>query len=266
MTTSQNGWPASSDKASIGINSGFAPCGVTFPGGAKSGDVDTVLGYVATQLHLRVEPLVSGWCWGYTYKVISGSSTVSNHGSGTALDVNAPDHGYGAHGTFSSAQQSAIRAILGEVSPAVRWGGDYGGSGVDEMHFEINAGSSTVGDVARRLGGGTTPPPAGQAPPYPLPSGYYFGPLYGPNESISCMVPGVDTQYQPNLAQWQARMIERGWQDCFYLYGADGMYGETVDESEAGQCALQFQAEKGLYVDGLIGAQTWAAAWTYPIT
>lgn len=265
MATSQNGWPASPDKGSIGVNAGFAPCGVTFPGGVKAGDVDTVMSYVATQFHLRVEPLVPGWCWGYNYREISGSSTMSNHASATAIDANAPDHPYGVSGTFTSSQRNAINQILGEVSPAVRWGGEY----ADEMHFEIDANASTVATVAQRLGGGggATPPPAGQAPPYPLPSGCYFGPLNGPDESISCMAPsGIDAQYRPDLAQWQQRMIDRGWEECFMRYGADGMYGETVDVSEAGQCALQFQAEKGLYVDGLIGPQTWDAAWTAPIT
>jgi peptidoglycan hydrolase-like protein with peptidoglycan-binding domain len=267
VATSQNGWPASSDKGSLGINSGFAPCGVAYPGGVKSGDVETVLRYLAEQYHARVEPLVSGWCWGYTYKEISGSNTISNHGSGTALDFNAPDHPYGVRGTFNSGQVSQIRAILAEVSPAVRWGGDYSGSGVDEMHFEINASAATVADVAARLGGGgSVPPSAGGAPGYPLASGYYFGPKDGPNESISCQVPGVDTHYQDDFRLWQQRMIDRGWQACFTQYGADGMYGDTIDVSEAGQCALQFQAEKGLTVDGLIGPETWAAAWTYPIT
>lgn len=264
MVTSQNGWPASSDKNSIGVNAGFAPCGVTFPGGAKSGDVETVLHYVATQFHNRVEALVPGWCWGYTYKTISGSSTVSNHGSATALDCNAPNHPYGVSGTFNSAQRNAISAIIAETSPAIRWGGEY----ADEMHFEIDANAGTVASVAARLGGGgTTPPPSGTAPAYPLPGGCYFGPLFGPDESISCQAPsGVDAQYRPYLAQWQQRMIDRGWEECFMRYGADGMYGETVDTSEAGQCALEFQSEKGLYVDGLIGPQTWDAAWTYPIT
>lgn len=267
MSTSQNGWTASSDKGSIGVDSGFSRCGVTFPGGVKSGDVSTVLGYVVEQFHARVEGLVSGWCWGYAWKEISGSSTLSNHASATAVDVNAPNHAYGASGTFNSAQVSAIRAILAEVSPAVRWGGDYGGSNVDSMHFEIDASASTVASVAARLGGGGKPPPAGQAPAYPLPGGCYFGPLNGPEESISCQAPsGSDAQYRSDLAQWQQRMIDRGWEACFTRYGADGMYGETVDVSEAGQCALQFQAEKGLAVDGLIGPETWAAAWTYPIT
>jgi hypothetical protein len=269
VASSQNGWAASSDKGSIGINSGFSCAGVTFPGGIKSGDVSTVLGYVVDQFHKRVEALASGWCWGYAWKEISGSSTLSNHASGTAVDINAPDHPYGVRGTFNSGQVSQIRAILAEVSPAVRWGGDYSGSGVDEMHFEINASSSTVASVAARLGGGGggTSPPAGQAPAYPLPSGYYFGPLTGPDESISCQAPnGSDHQYRDDLQRWQQRMIDRGWGACFAQYGADGMYGETIEVSEAGQCALQFQREKNLQVDGLIGPETWAAAWTEPIT
>lgn len=265
MASSQNGWPASPSKGEIGINSSFAPCGVTFPGGVKSGDVETVLGYVAEQFNARVEGLIAGWCWGYTYKEISGSSSLSNHSSGTALDINAPNHGYGASGTFTSGQVSQIRAILNEVSPAVRWGGDYSGT-KDEMHFEINCSSSTLSDVAARLGGGSKPPSGGH-PAYPLPSGYYFGPLEGPNESISCMAPnGSDAHWRDDFALWQQRMIDRGWGSYFRTYGADGMYGETIEVSEAGQCALDFQREKGLTVDGLIGPQTWNAAWTYPIT
>lgn len=269
MATSQNGWPASSNKGSLGINASFAPCGVTFPGGVKAGDVEVVLGYVCTQFHTRVEPLVPGWGWGYTYKEISGSSTLSNHASGTAVDINAPDHPYGVSNTFSSSQVNTIHAILNEVSPAVRWGGDYSGN-KDDMHFEIDAGSSTVASVAAKIrggGAGPTPPPSGSAPPFPLPAGCYFGPLQGPEESISCMAPsGSDACYRPHLAQWQQRMIDRGWEECFVQYGADGMYGDTVDTSEAGQCALQFQQEKGLGVDGLIGPQTWDAAWTLPVT
>lgn len=267
MATCQNGWPASTDKNSIGVNAGFSVAGVTFPGGIKGGDVETVFRYLLNQFHARVEPLTSGWCWGYNYKQISGSNPAvwSNHAGGLAADCNAPSHPYGVRGTFNSGQVSQIRAILAEVSPAVQWGGDWSGSGVDEMHFEISANASTVASVAARLGGGA-PPPSGQAPAYPLPSGYYFGPKNGPNQSISCQVPGVDTHYQGDLRLWQQRMIDRGWGACFAKYGADGMYGDTIAVSEAGQCALQFQAEKGLTVDGLIGPQTWSAAWTYPIT
>jgi len=62
--TSYNGWPASPDPAAIGINAAFAPAGVRFPGGVKSGDVAKVLGHLASQFHTSVERLVQGWCWG----------------------------------------------------------------------------------------------------------------------------------------------------------------------------------------------------------
>jgi peptidoglycan hydrolase-like protein with peptidoglycan-binding domain len=51
-------------------------------------------------------------------------------------------------------------------------------------------------------------------------------------------------------------MAARGWS-----ISADGFYGDQT----AG-VARQFQAEKGLGVDGLIGKDTWAAAWNAPVT
>jgi peptidoglycan hydrolase-like protein with peptidoglycan-binding domain len=53
------------------------------------------------------------------------------------------------------------------------------------------------------------------------------------------------------LKLWQARMAVRGWDIT-----PDGRYGdETAEVAEA------FQREKGLTVDGLIGPETYAAAW-----
>lgn len=147
---SYNGWPASPDKASIGVVSH-----PVVPGGAKAGDVTTVLGYVARQFHARVEPLVDGWSWGYTYKTnTSNPSQLSCHASGTALDLNAPNHGYGASGTFTSKQTTTIYQILAEVEGAVSWLQGY-----DEMHFEICVSASTLAGVAARLGSAPIPPP-----------------------------------------------------------------------------------------------------------
>lgn len=109
------------------------------------------------------------------------------------------------------------------------------------------------------------PPPPGGAPAFPLPPGFYFGPRSGPRESISGMArDGSDRQWRPALQKFQQRMLDRGWK--MPRFGADGMYGETLQDSEVGQVVLAFQREKGLGVDGLIGPQTWAAAWTAPIT
>ena len=59
-----------------------------------------------------------------------------------------------------------------------------------------------------------------------------------------------------DVRTWQARMVERGWD-----LQVDGIYGQRT-----AQVARAFQVEKGLVVDGLVGPETWSAAWTAPIT
>lgn len=61
--------------------------------------------------------------------------------------------------------------------------------------------------------------------------------------------PGVPLQYDEQVKQWQQRMQERGWNIT-----DDGIYG-----SQSAQIARQFQQEKGLGVDGIVGPDTWAA-------
>jgi hypothetical protein len=146
---SQNGWPASPNAAAIGVTP-YLVADVPIGDGVRGGVVATVLGYVALQVHRRVEPLVPGWCWGYKYRVVTGGVELSNHASGTAVDLNAPRHPLGSRGTFTDTQVSELRRILGEVDDVVRWGGDYVGR-VDEMHFEINADEAAVTAVAARL-------------------------------------------------------------------------------------------------------------------
>lgn len=158
MATSYNGWPASADKNEIGVVKFGDAHGFPFPGGVKSGDVFTVLGYVATQLHNRVEPCIGGWCWGYTYKAnVNNPSQLSCHASATAIDWNAPDHPNGSSGTFTDAQRGTIYAILNEVEGVVGWLEGY-----DEMHFEIQVSAADLAPVAARLGGGTGPAPIPQ--------------------------------------------------------------------------------------------------------
>lgn len=90
--------------------------------------------------------------WGYAPRPIRGGTTLSNHSSGTACDLNATQHplGIDAVRNFSAAQISQIHAILAITRGVVRWGGDYdnpafGGirnSRPDPMHFEINDGQT----------------------------------------------------------------------------------------------------------------------------
>lgn len=166
MATSYNGWPGSPDPGEIGIDYHAEGADVKFPGGIKGGDVATVLGYVADQLHARVEPVTenpdgTGYgCWGYTYKQnVNNPSSLSCHASGTAIDWIAPSHPNGSGGTFSPQQEGTIYAILDECQGGVSWLEGY-----DEMHFEICVEESTLAGIAASLGG-STPPSSGTGTP-----------------------------------------------------------------------------------------------------
>lgn len=222
--TSQNGWPASSSPGAIGITS-FSIAGRAFPAGVKSGQVHTILRYVATRFHNEVEPLVDGWNWGYAYRVISGSTTVSNHGSGTAIDCNAPRHPLGASGTFSSTQVSRIRSILTYCNGVVRWGGDYS-TRKDEMHFEINVrpGDPKLAALVSKIGG--TPPPT----------------------TITW------TTVRRGATGFRVTAIQHLLRARGYSLTVDGIFGSGTESK-----VKAFQLSRGLVADGIVGPRTWSA-------
>lgn len=93
--------------------------------------------------------------------------------------------------------------------------------------------------------GGTAPKPpsgGGAAPAMPSACQPYFG------RSARSGCPGVRT--------WQQKMKDRGWK-----IGVDGQFGP---ESE--KVCKQFQSEKRLTADGLVGQQTWNATWNAPVS
>lgn len=146
MTTSYNGWPASTDPSAIHVVP-FEVAGVAFPRGVRAGDVHTVLHHVALQFHERVESLVSPGCWGYDFRPNKNDpSELSCHGSATAIDCNAPQHPNGIEATrnFTKAQIAEIHRILSEIpelDEVVHWGGDWHYADElipDPMHFEIH--------------------------------------------------------------------------------------------------------------------------------
>lgn len=109
----------------------------------REGAPGEILVYLAERYHREVEPLDPPGAipdnWSYAEREIRGSTTtLSNHASGTAIDLRATRHPLGVRGTFTPAQVRAIRRILADLDGCVRWGGDYTGR-ADEMHFEIDA-------------------------------------------------------------------------------------------------------------------------------
>ncbi|MEU4155684.1 M15 family metallopeptidase [Actinoplanes sp. NPDC026670] len=171
MAKSQNGWSAGTASQIGGLDNSYIPgTKIKFPPGVRKGDVAVVLFYVAERFHKTVEPLRPGWNWGHNYRVIRGATALSNHASGTAIDLNAPEHPLGKANTFSAKQVKAIRVILAFCEGVVRWGGDYKGR-KDDMHFEIVKNAAAVKKVADKIRKLRAPkPPAAPAPAPSKPS------------------------------------------------------------------------------------------------
>lgn len=236
MATSQNGWPASPDKTKLGIESPKVPgTNVDFPQGILKGNVTTVLLYVAEQFHAHVEPLVDGTCWGFFYREIEGSDVLSNHSSGTAIDLNAPKHPMGKSGTFNSAQVSEIRKILSFCEGVVRWGGDYS-SRKDEMHFEINKNAASVASLASKIHALTNPPPA----PIPHDTVLQKGDAGVPVMRLQSFFRDVFPSYRNSVTVRPGQLIT-----------VDGVFG---DQTKA--WVLEFQARVHVTRDGIVGPNT----------
>lgn len=147
-TMSQNCWPAITDN-----DDPLLEPSPWITGRVLGGDVRTVLDHVAQRFDAEVEPVDVASSWGWAYRSVRGEdAALSNHASGTSIDLNATEHPLGSAGTFTDDQVAAIRSILDEVSPVVAWGGDFDGR-LDEMHFEIVGDAEAVAEVAARLRG-----------------------------------------------------------------------------------------------------------------
>jgi len=99
---------------------------------------------------------------------------------------------------------------------------------------------------------GPAPVPPVPAPTFPYPAGDYLGLESADQHCHSGFYPAD----QVNVSIWQAQMARRGW-----TLAADGIFGVASD-----QACRQFQQEKGVRVDGLVGPVTWGLAWTAPVT
>lgn len=147
---SLNGWPASKDRAEIGIKSYTVP-GTTVKL-ACAEKVAPLLIAFAADFHKLIEPIDAGSLddWGYCYRMIRGSTDkLSNHSSGTALDLNATQHALGKAGTFDAAKVPMLQGLCRKYG--LKWGGDYLNR-KDEMHFEIALDALKVGALITKLG------------------------------------------------------------------------------------------------------------------
>ncbi len=149
MLTSYNGWPASKDQAEIGIKSYSVP-GTLIKLRCAEKVAPLLVGFAA-EFHNLIEPLDVGALddWGYAYRDVRGvPGKLSNHASGTAIDLNSLRHPLGKVGTFDAAKVPMIRALAKKYG--LTWGGDW--TRKDEMHFEISIGPAKVAELITKLG------------------------------------------------------------------------------------------------------------------
>jgi len=136
MILSSNGWQASADPKEIGIKSYTVP-GTKIKLRCSEGAAPLLVTFAA-EFHEHIEPIDEGNLddWGYCFRNIRGSTDkLSNHSSGTAIDINATRHPLGHAGTFKPMQIVLIQALCKKYG--LRWGGNYRNR-KDEMHYEID--------------------------------------------------------------------------------------------------------------------------------
>jgi predicted chitinase len=118
----------------------------------------------------------------------------------------------------------------------------------------INGGLNGLADrksryaSVRRLGGAVVPGGSGSAPTQGSAAQFPFGPsdyLGVKSNDPHCHSSG------DAVKTWQQQMVKRNWK-----LDVDGQFGPASKDA-----ATQFQRNKGLKADGLVGPSTWAATW-----
>jgi hypothetical protein len=148
--TSPNGWPASEDRKALGIETFTVPGTKIKFACAKA--VAPILVSFAKDFHELVEPIDQGQLddWGYAFRQTRGSDRIlSNHASGTAIDLNAIKHPLGKSNTFNKDQRNIINLLITKYGLA--WGGNYK-KRKDDMHFEIALNQNEVTNKIKELG------------------------------------------------------------------------------------------------------------------
>ena len=148
MEVSSNGWPASKDPKEIDIQS--FPINGTNIKIRCNATCGPILAAFASEFHKLVEPISGGALddWGYAYRPVRGGTKLSNHSSGSAIDLNASKHPLGKENTFKPEQVAVIRQLCSKYN--LRWGGDYKNR-KDEMHFEITSSPNEVKMLVQQL-------------------------------------------------------------------------------------------------------------------
>jgi peptidoglycan hydrolase-like protein with peptidoglycan-binding domain len=188
-----------------------------------------------------------GETWGYAYRVIAGTNTLSNHSWGTAVDINAPANPYASATWHEANGNRTVRGkrLKTEFTDEIvklweghgfRWGGWYR-TKPDPMHFEFMGSVDDARRYARNLSaflGASAPKPVPVVKPAPV-------------------VPAPAPRPGPRALREGDRGEDvKGWQT---LVGVtpDGSFGPKTTAA-----TKEFQRKVGLGTDGIVGPATHA--------
>ena len=146
---SYNGWPASKDVESIRIKS-YAIKGSTIKLRCAYFAAPLLVAF-AEDFHELIEEIDNGTLddWGYCYRDVRGvPGKLSNHSSGTAIDLNATKRPLGKAGTFPAEKVPMILALCRKYG--LNWGGTW--TRKDEMHFEVGINPLKAAKLIEKLG------------------------------------------------------------------------------------------------------------------
>lgn len=204
----ENGWPS----CGIGSCSTNPIPGTNVSIPLQSGIPNTIMKAFAADFNANVEALRQADTGGWT---ATNSVATSNHLGGTAMDLRWNDHPMGnAYAGYSQAEIAVVRDMLAFYEGTIFWGNDWN-SPKDSMHFQM--GYNTYTNQAKcndfihrkiRADGFSTYKRGGATDPnaFPLPIGYYWGPIDGPPESISGDFSGDLQAWKDGLGRWQAAL------------------------------------------------------------
>lgn len=149
MPVSQNGYSANDRSV---IETYTVGKGIRVP--LRKGSPGFLLMHFANWFDANIQDIDAGRLddWGYAERPIRGAIELSNHASGTAIDLNATRWPLGMDPSINlnETQIKRIREHLKIYQGAIRWGGDYI-ERKDPMHFEINRDEAFCDTIARQL-------------------------------------------------------------------------------------------------------------------
>lgn len=205
--------------------------GQSFPSGVHRLTVALFTGVldelVAAGLHVPTGPVMQAGNWGYEARTVRGSSDLSFHAYGLAIDVDAPHNGF----TYSSPPPTTFPSKTHEIVAkwGCEWGGDWSGR-KDPMHVECHLAPGAVAGVVA-ANGKSTSISTGNSTAHPVLHEGSTGAAVGTVQRRLNLKPALHPQFGP-----------------------------TTKEA-----VVMYQRRHKLAPDGVVGASTWSRLLTASI-